>query len=56
MNDEIIKRLKKLADLLKGLSEEDFNLFRIWLKNVATRGMPKEKAEEIEKIIEGGKT
>ena len=53
--DEIIERLKSLVDQLKDLSEEDFELFRVWLKNVVTRGMPKEKAKEIEKIIESNK-
>ncbi len=53
--DDIIDRLKNLVDKLKDLSEEDFELFRVWLKNVVTRGMPKEKAKEIEKIIESNK-
>ncbi|HOJ10661.1 MAG TPA: Rpn family recombination-promoting nuclease/putative transposase [Clostridiales bacterium] len=53
--DEIIERLKNLVDQLKDLREEDFELFKIWLKNVVTRGMPKEEAKEIEKIIESNK-
>ncbi|NLC68195.1 MAG: Rpn family recombination-promoting nuclease/putative transposase [Clostridiaceae bacterium] len=50
--DEIIKRLRKLIDLLGKLSEEDLNLFRHWLKNVVTRSMAEENAREITKIID----
>ncbi len=53
--DDIIERLKKLIGQLKNLSGEDFELFRIWLKNIITRSMPNEKAKEIEKIIESNK-
>ena len=53
--DEIIERLKNLVDKLKNLTDEDFDLFRVWLKNIIARYMPKEEALEIEKIIESNK-
>jgi len=53
--DEIIERLKNLVDQLKDLTEEDFDLFRVWLKNIVARYMPKEEAAEIEKIIDSNK-
>ncbi len=53
--DEIIERLKNLVDQLKNLTEEDFDLFRVWLKNIVARYMPKEEASEIEKIIDSNK-
>jgi len=43
------------VDKLKNLTEEDFDLFRVWLKNIIARYMPKEEALEIEKIIESNK-
>jgi len=43
------------VDKLKNLTEEDFDLFRVWLKNIVARYMPKEEALEIEKIIESNK-
>ena len=42
-------------DKLKNLTDEDFDLFRVWLKNIVARYMPKEEALEIEKIIESNK-
>ncbi|HOJ10626.1 MAG TPA: Rpn family recombination-promoting nuclease/putative transposase [Clostridiales bacterium] len=50
--EEMIKRLNNLVEHLKMLSDEDFKLFRVWLKNVAARGMTKEETGEIEKIID----
>ena len=45
--DEIIERLKSLVDQLKDLSEEDFELFRVWLKNVV------KISDGIKRVIQG---
>lgn len=37
------------------MNEEDFSLFRVLLKNVITRGMAEEEAEELGKIIDENK-
>lgn len=53
--ENIIRKLKNLVDLLKEFDEKDYQLFKVWLKNIFMRGIPKEKAREIGKIIDSGK-
>ena len=50
--NEVLSSLKKLADILKRISKEDFILFKNWLKNIAVYTLPKEQAVEIERIID----
>ena len=50
--DKFMEKLKNLVDLLKNLDEEDFLLFKGWLKNLFMRGMSDEETREIEEIIE----
>lgn len=50
--DELLTRIKLLAMKLKDISSEDFELLKTWFKNIVTRGMPEEKAVELERIID----
>jgi predicted transposase/invertase (TIGR01784 family) len=50
--DEIILRLKELIAVLRKFSPDEFNLFRIWLKNIATAGLSKKAKESVIKVLE----
>ena len=50
--ENFMEKLKNLANLLKNLDEEDFLLFKGWLKNLFMRGMSDEETREIGEIIE----
>lgn len=50
--EELIERLKKLTDVLKNLSEEEFILLRNWFVSIIFRFLPEGKREEVKKIFE----
>ena len=52
---ELLTRLKRLKDILKNEREEEFKLFKAWLKYIIKERLPKEGALEIERIIEESK-
>lgn len=49
--EELLSRMEVLAERLKDISQEDFELLKIWVKNIIIRGMPKDKTVEIEENI-----
>jgi len=50
--NEVLMSLRKLADILKSISKEDFQIFKTWLKNIIVYALPKEQAEELENVID----
>ncbi|MDP9751449.1 putative transposase/invertase (TIGR01784 family) [Thermoanaerobacter pentosaceus] len=50
--EELIERLKKLTDVLKNLSEEEFILLRNWFMSIISRFLPEGKRKEVKKIFE----
>jgi predicted transposase/invertase (TIGR01784 family) len=48
---QIIKRLKKLALIIKKMEPEEFNLFASWVLNIISRGIPQEKKDQIAGIF-----
>ena len=52
---ELLSRLKKLKDILKEENEEEYKLFKGWLKYILKERLPKKEALEIERIIEESK-
>ena len=53
--DTTIRKLRKLADMVKKLSKEDSQLFKVWVVRVLSMGLPESQQEKIREIIEEDK-
>ncbi|WP_167751411.1 Rpn family recombination-promoting nuclease/putative transposase [Lentibacillus salicampi] len=49
--EALIKRLKRLVDILEKLTPAEFTLFQSWLKGIAIKRLPEEHHKQVEKII-----
>lgn len=49
--EELIEKLRKVADTLKNISEEEFIILRNWLFSVVSRFLPKDKGKEVKEIL-----
>jgi predicted transposase/invertase (TIGR01784 family) len=50
--NDLLGRLKAVAKRMHGLSDDDIQVLWTWLKNIAARGLPKDKENEIEEIFQ----
>jgi hypothetical protein len=50
--EEIITRLKLLAETIKNLDREEFDLFTSWAENILTRNMKDDKKKEVVNILQ----
>jgi predicted transposase/invertase (TIGR01784 family) len=50
--NDLLGRLEAVAKRMQGLSDDDVEVLWTWLKNIAARGLPKEKENEIEEIFQ----
>jgi len=41
-----------VAKRMQGLADDDIDVLWVWLKNIAARGLPKDKEKEIEEIFQ----
>nr|WP_244262315.1 Rpn family recombination-promoting nuclease/putative transposase [Thermoanaerobacter wiegelii] len=53
--EELIERLKKLTDVLKDISEDEFILLKNWFLSIVSRFLPEERKREVREILEGSK-
>lgn len=49
---ELLERLGMVAKRMQGISDEDIDVLWVWLKNIAARGLSKDKEKEIEDIFQ----
>ena len=49
---DLLGRLEAVAKRMQGLSDDDVQVLWTWLKNIAARGLPKDKENEIEEIFQ----
>ena len=52
---ELLERLRMAAENINGLPAADRQVFWVWLKNIAAKGLSKDKVEEIEEIFQKGR-
>jgi len=50
--EEIIARLKLLAETIKNLEDEEFALFTSWAENILTRNMKSDQKKEVANILQ----
>jgi predicted transposase/invertase (TIGR01784 family) len=50
--EETINRLKELIGVLQKFNREEFNLFRMWLQQIATLGLRKKDKETVIKVLD----
>lgn len=50
--NDLLDRLEAVAKRMQGLSDDDVQVLWTWLKNIAARGLPREKENEIEEIFQ----
>lgn len=50
--NDLLGRLEAVAKRMQGLSDDDVQVLWTWLKNIAARGLPKDKENEIEEIFQ----
>lgn len=51
-HQELIRRLRKLANMLKALTTEEFRQITTWLKNIIKPKFPKNMQREIDRILD----
>jgi predicted transposase/invertase (TIGR01784 family) len=49
---ELVARIRKLADVLKGMEPEEFRQVMVWLRNVIKRKLPGLLQEEVDRVLE----
>ena len=49
---ELVGRIRKLADVLKGMDPEEFRQVIVWLRNVIKRKLPGLLQEEVDRVLE----
>lgn len=52
VQDELIDRLNSLVRILSNLSDEEYTLFKAWMKRIFKRRLPKEQHTIFEEIID----
>ncbi|QSZ27757.1 Rpn family recombination-promoting nuclease/putative transposase [Aceticella autotrophica] len=53
--EKLLERLRKLTNVLKNLSEDEFVLLRNWVTSIISRSLPEEKKKEVKEILESSK-
>ena len=50
--EEIMQQFYKIENILTGFTVSDYQLFKTWVENILSRGLPVEKQAEVVRIIE----
>src|SRR5690554_1009561 len=53
--DSLLENMRKVMNVLKNISENEFELFKNWFNNIIIKGVEPEKREGLEKVLSKGR-